>query len=53
MTFKKLTKKHFGQYLVYFLKKYFEITGKTYYHGNDTQLIPLSLDFFRSEKLKM
>ena len=31
MTFEKLAKTH----LVYFSKQYIEISGKTYYHGND------------------
>ena len=35
MKFQKLAKTHFGQYLVYFSKQYFKISGKTYYHGND------------------
>ena len=35
MTFQKLPKTHFGQYLVYFSKQYYEISGKTYCHGND------------------
>ena len=52
MTFQKLTKTHFGQYLVYFSKQYFEITEK-HITMIMIQLIPLSLDFFRSEKLKM
>ena len=35
MTFQKLVKTHFSQYFVYFSKKYFEISGETYYHDND------------------
>ena len=41
MIFQKLAKTDFGQCLVFFPKKYFEILGKTYYYGNDiTNTIP-------------
>ena len=35
MTFQKLAKTHFGQYIVSSPKQYFEISGKTYFHCND------------------
>ena len=35
MIFQKLAKTHFGQYIVYSSKQYFEISGKIYFHCND------------------
>ena len=35
MTFRKLLKTHFGEYLVHFSEQYFQISGKTCYHGID------------------
>ena len=35
MILQKLAKTYFSQYLVYFSKQYFEVSKKTYQHGNN------------------
>ena len=53
MTFRKLLKTHFGEYLVHFSEQYFQISGKTCYHGIDVTNTTSPNFFFCSWKLKM